>query len=405
MVNLVSSIIVYDTNVFKGFDNYPIFSCIGTQHTSQIVFSDSFPEIPKVIISLEKIDTIFNNSGFILEITDVQLTYFNITISCLNQRVFSIRFKWYAIFGGGLQVINYISSGGIVNNTFPHSMSNPKYGFVSLTGFLYNGQIEFLLQVSELTSSSISVEINQVAGKFPNLLKIGYQVVITEYEIINLGLQYAPQNFISQPIQQICSQWFIFNLQGVNFQNYDSLRLNLTYNNTADIISYQFGKWFGQYTGSYHSQLWFSYQNTYFSCAFIKTKMKLISVINDLPEKKIFFNDLNLQYINQGQYELIFNQKLSYMQIEVAMKSFQGKLIQSSIHQQDNCNPSQIKVLKYKDQKIFNFITFYLAFTSPIYGQQKFKIIITTGSIELVQVLQNYIQTEMTILKFEYINI
>ncbi|CAD8137783.1 unnamed protein product [Paramecium octaurelia] len=406
IVNLVSSIIVYDTRVFKGFDNYPIFSCAGTSQTSQIVFSDTFPEIPKIIISLEEIDTNINNSGFILEITDVQLTYFNITISCPYQSVYAIRFKWYAICGGGLQVINYISSGGIVNNTFPHSMSNPKYGFVSLTGFLYNGQIDFLLQVSKLTSSSISVEINQVAGKFPNLLKIGYQVVISQYEIINLGLQYAPQNFISQTIQQICSQWFIFNLQGVNFQNSDNFRLNLTYNNSADIISYEFGKWIGQYTGSYHSQLLFSYQNIYFSCALIKTKMKLISAINinDLPEKKIVFIDLNLQYINEGIYNLILNKTLSYMQLEVAMKSFERKFIQSSIHSQENYNHLQSHVIKYKYEKIFNFMTFYLAFTSPNYEQQKLKIIITTGSIELVQVFQNCIQ-EMTILKFEYIDI
>ncbi|CAD8211360.1 unnamed protein product [Paramecium octaurelia] len=93
------------------------------------------------------------------------------------------------------------------------------------------------------------------------------------------------------------------------------------------------------------------------------------------------------------------------MQIEVAMKSFEGKLIQSSINMQDKCNPSQIQVLKYQHQKIINFITFYLAFTSPIYEQQKFKLNITPGSIELVQVLYNYIQTEKTILKFEYVDI
>ncbi|CAD8211356.1 unnamed protein product [Paramecium octaurelia] len=407
MVNLVSSLITYDSNVFKGFDNVyaTSFYCSGSQIAGQVLFSDSFPEIPKIIISLEKLDTSINNSGFILEITDVQLTYFNITISCPNQRVYAMRFKWYAICGGGLQVINYISSSAIVNNTFPHSLSNPKYCFVSLTGLLYNGQIDFLLQISELTSSSITVEINQVDGKFPHLLQIGYQVVITSYEIINLGFQSTLQNFTSQPIQNLCSGWFIFNLQGLNYSSTDNIRLNLTNNNTADILSYKFGKWDGQYTGSYHSQLWLFYQNTYFSCAVIKTKSKLILAINDLPEKKIVFIDPNLQYINQGQYELIFNQKLSYMQIEVAMKSFEGKLIQSSINMQDKCNPSQIQVLKYQHQKIINFITFYLAFTSPIYEQQKFKLNITPGSIELVQVLYNYIQTEKTILKFEYVDI
>lgn len=74
---------------------------------------------------------------------------FDLTISCSNNRVYAVRVKWYAIWGNSYQVINYISTSSIVNMTFPHTLSNAKNGFVSLTGFSYTGNFDFLLKVNK----------------------------------------------------------------------------------------------------------------------------------------------------------------------------------------------------------------------------------------------------------------
>ncbi|CAD8115107.1 unnamed protein product [Paramecium primaurelia] len=409
LTSFVSGLIFYDTNVFKGFDDYfdTTFICQSNSITSSIFFSDSFPNIPKVIITLEKVDMWYTNAQFFLEVTNIQLTYFDLTISCSNNRVYAVRVKWYAIWGNSYQVINYISTSSIVNMTFPHTLSNAKNGFVSLTGFSYTGNFDFLLKISELISSSVSVEINSEDFTFLNLNKIGYQVVITEDDIINLGLQSSLGQYTSQPIYILSESRFVFNLQGLKYYTSDNIRLNLTYTNdsNSNTLSYQFGTWDGADTGSYHTQLLLHYQCKYFSCIKIKTQRRLVSNINDLPDKIINFINLNHQYNNIGQFELIVNQRLPYMQIEVSVKCFIGKVIQSSIHQKNNCDPSQMQVIKYKCLKNYNFIIFNLGFTSFSSASYKFKIIITTQSIELIQVLQNQVELEQQLMKIEQLEL
>ncbi|CAD8211959.1 unnamed protein product [Paramecium pentaurelia] len=407
LISFVSGLIFYDTNIFKGFDDYfnTTFNCQYNSVTSSIFFSDSFPNPPKIILTLEKIDTWFTNAYFFLQVTDIQPTYFDLKISCSSQRVYAIRVKWYAVLGCSYQVINYISTTSIVNMTFPHTLSNAKNGFVSLTGFQYSGNIDFLLKISELTSQSVSVEINKVDIKFQNLKKIGYQVVITEFDIINLGLQTSPGQYTSQLIQIESESWFVFNLQGLNYFTTQNIRLNLTYTNDSNTITYKFGTWSGTQTGSQHTQLWLNYQYKYFNCIKIQTQRKLVSNINDLPDKIINFIDLNLQYFNIGQFTFIVNQRLPYLKIEVSVKCFIGKVIQGSLHQKNNCDPSQTQVIKYQCQKNYNFIIFHLLFTSSTQTSYKFKIIITTQSIELIQVLQNQVELEQLLMKIEQLEL
>ncbi|CAD8214299.1 unnamed protein product [Paramecium pentaurelia] len=132
----------------------------------------------------------------------------------------------------------------IVNMTFQNALSNSKNGFVSLTGFQYSGGIDFLLKISEFTSSSVSVEINKVDFKFQNQINLVFK--LSQLKMISLIYDYKlllSNILISQSIYNLNRGLFLtFKVQIFYIEFYSQCDL---LHSQANIYSHQRKQEFG----------------------------------------------------------------------------------------------------------------------------------------------------------------
>ncbi|CAD8115508.1 unnamed protein product [Paramecium primaurelia] len=411
-VKVIFSYIYYDTGYFQNFD-YTIdssFNCkTGYSKTDTITFSNTFENVPQVFFTLEYMEQEMAILGFKLSITTITKTSFTVQITCIQQRVYVARFRWFAIDDQRIEVISNFNMDNPDDKTFSIKNPNAQFGFIIMTSVQYAGPIDFLLQISSITTNSVTVSITKVAGKFTNLKQIGYFVVVgIEEAFINLGLKSVTGAFSSGLITIQPNRWFAIALQGLNYPNSKNLRIRATYTNTATTTSYTWGTWFEVETPNSHSQIWILYQftTTYnpLECFSIRTSRKQAFDLSILPTFFLQLVQTNQIYITNGNYEYVVDKSIRPLKMNIQIKCENGKKVQAEFNKCNSCSIQKTYSFTYNCFNQMNYIGFFPLFQQAFQQYNHLKINIQSSSLEIINVVYDQAITEKTIVKIQILN-
>ncbi|CAD8169949.1 unnamed protein product [Paramecium pentaurelia] len=404
--------IYYDTGLSRDFDYSwdATFICQnGYSKTATISFSNTFENIPQVFFTHETFDQYGGEAGFYLAITSVSKTSFTAEASCKKSRVFTLKLRWFAIDDQRIEVINNFNMLNPDDKTFSIKNPNAQTGFVVMTSLHFQGAIDFLLEISSITTNSVTVSITKVAGKFTNLKQIGYIVVVGIQEaFINLGLKSVTGAFSSGALVKQPNRYFAIALQGMNYLNNNTMRIRATYTNTATTTSYTWGTWTGAETPNSHSQIWILYQftTTYkpLECFSIRTSRKQAFDLTILPTFYLQLVQTNQIYITNGNYEYSVDKSIRPLKMNIQMKCENGKKVQAEFNKCNACSIQKTYSFTYNCFNQMNYIGFFPLFQQASQEYNHLKINIQSSSLEVIHVVYDQVITEKTIVKIQILN-
>ncbi|CAD8086545.1 unnamed protein product [Paramecium primaurelia] len=415
----VQSYITYDSGTYKGLDLYTQSSFVcknGYSTTKTISFSGTFEVAPQVFIVLELFDMQESNTDFRLQISTITTTNFNIIASCTTSRqVFHIDFNWYAIDDKRIEVFNSFNMDTITSKQFIHENPNAEIAIISVTSIYYgSGAIDFKLFVSEFTTTSITVDINQDSNKAVNLKQLGYQLILTTNDAVSdLGLRTLTSSYTSPALNKLTNKWLMLPIVGFNYLNTLMIVQKKTYTTTASTITYSFSKWGSnplQFAGVTIREIWIAYIFTTeykaLQCSFVRISQKYD--LEQLTKPKVYLEipSVNQVYSTVGDFSLIVDKSISPVQIVLHLKCQKDKKVVGQFNKCNNCSGSQKQyVFSRNCNSNINQISFYLRFTPYVQSYQKLKISILDTSCSITQVLYNQIKSEENILNVQILNV
>ncbi|CAD8138673.1 unnamed protein product [Paramecium octaurelia] len=215
----VSSFITIDSGSYIDL-NYTLgFPCQNNYQTTRtITFSNTFQNIPQVFIYAYQLDVPNDVTEFQFSIASIKNTNFQFTVKCTKAvRVYSVRYEWIAIDDKRVQVINSFNMNPPEDKVFNHELLNVDTAVIGITSLAIIGQIDFKLSITQLTPTSVSVEITKVTGKFQNLIQIGYQILlVSSRDIINKGLVTFSPDYTSPAMNSEQNKWLILPIKEYN---------------------------------------------------------------------------------------------------------------------------------------------------------------------------------------------
>ncbi|CAD8115590.1 unnamed protein product [Paramecium primaurelia] len=412
LFKLALSYIYYDTGLARDFD-YTFdssFSCkTGYSKTAIIQFSNQFEKIPQVFFTHEYFDQEMADLGFRLSITTITTTSFTTQISCNQQRVFTLKLRWFAFDDQRIEVLSNFNMDTPDHKTFSIKNPNAQTGFIALTSFRYLGPIDFLLSISQITTNSVTVSITKVAGKFTNLKQVGYFVVVGVAEaFINLGLKTVTGGFSSGTLPIQSNRWFAIALQGLNYPNTRNMRIKAIFTDTATTKSYTWGTWDEIETPNSHSQIWVAYQFIIsykpLECFSIRTSRKQAINLSILPTFYLQLVQPNQIYITNGNYEYIVDKSIKPLKMNIQIKCENGKKVQADFNKCNSCSIQKTHSFTYNCFNQMNYIGFFPLFYQEFLQYNHLKINLQSSLLEVINVVYDQTITEKTIVKIQILN-
>ncbi|CAD8121862.1 unnamed protein product [Paramecium sonneborni] len=392
---------------------YGNFNCHSSyQQTNTISFSGTFQNIPKVFLQLDLADWQQGNGEFQLKITNVSLTNFLVQIVCPSSIVYvRLQLKWYAIDDERVQVINAFNIVNPIQSTiYPHLNANVEKGIIFLTSLGQFGALEFVLSISSLTKTSVTIDISNPSAKLGNIRLIGYQIVLGTNEIFDiLGLQtvtsssYTSENFDLQN-----DKWFLTSIIGLNYPNNYFLQFRWLYTTTASTIQYTVNSW-DTLVKHTHQRVWMSYViNTIYlplelDTIRISQKQDLEAqnkptIFAELPQSNEIFDQI-------GTFNVIVDKQISPVLINVIIKCSLGKQIKSQFNKCNSCPIQKKEIFTHFCNCNINSIFYFPRYISAIQAHQELKITVSVTKISINQITYNQMMTETNILDIELLNL
>ncbi|CAD8097124.1 unnamed protein product [Paramecium sonneborni] len=342
IIHLVSCKINYDKGVFKKMDIGPdaTFDCRNElERTFIIPFSDSFENIPQVFFFWNFL-CLNTFSEFQIEIKQISLINFILFVKCPlpTGQVRSVMINWYAIDDQRIEIINSFNMEKPKNQTHLHKNPNAQVAILSLTSFGFEGPLEFLISIANLTETFVQVEISNPTEKLNNLKHLGYQIIIGIKEaFLDLGLETVSQNSTFGYVPQVNS-WFITPYQGFIYDHSFAIRLqtifysNNSYTFQTCIKIYKLGT-FPYFVPFTYRKVWisFSFQVTFYSIELknliITSRQEEITTLN--PYFNIYIIQNQSIFNTQGTYTSIINKLHQEIDLSITVKCSPNYIVKS----------------------------------------------------------------------------
>ncbi|CAD8126601.1 unnamed protein product [Paramecium sonneborni] len=406
--------IKYDKGLNTNFNSQlqSSFKCYNSyQQTQTISFSGTFQNIPKVFLQQNLADWESGNGEFQLSITSVSLTNFMVQIVCpTTVRVHKLQLQWYAIDDERVQVINAFNIANPTQSTiYQHPNANVEKAIIFLTSLGYYGALEFVLSISSITKTTVTVSISNPSSKFANIRSIGYQIVLGTNEVFDiLGIQtVTTSSYNSGNLNLQNNKWLQTPIIGLNYPNNYYLQFRWTQTTTATTISYTVNSW-DTLVKHTHQKVWMSYIiNTIYLPLEIQTvrisqkydleALNRPTIYTQLPQSDEIFNQI-------GTFNVIVDKQYSPVLINVIFKCSQGKKIKSQFNKCNSCPMQKIKIFNHYCHNNINQISYFPKYISTIQAHEELKITISSTKITINQITYNEVITETSILDIELLN-
>ncbi|CAD8188643.1 unnamed protein product [Paramecium pentaurelia] len=391
----------------------PSFACKNSYQLSKTInFNGAFQNIPQVFIQQSLSDIEPGNVEFRLSITSVTLTNFIVQIQCpSSKRIYSLQFRWFAIDDQRVQVISAFNiDNPTMSKTYQHLNANAENGIIFLTSISIIGPIDFVLSLSSITKTSVTVDISNPSGKFVNLKQIGYQIVLGTSEIFNmLGIQtvtttsYTSQNFNLQT-----NKWILTPIVGFQFDNNQYLQFRWTYTYTASTVSCKVDSWDKLVKHTHLTALMSYVINTLYQplqTQTIRISQKIdLEALNrptvyaELPQTNEVFNQI-------GTFTTIIDKSISPVLINVIIKCSFAKKIKSQFNKCNNCSFQKFYLYSHNCNNQINQISYFSRYLPTNSAHQELTIIISDKRIQINQITYNQVAAVNNILDIEQLNI
>ncbi|CAD8213185.1 unnamed protein product [Paramecium octaurelia] len=406
--------IKYDSGLNTDFNPSTAgFLCQNSYSLEQTTsFNGQFQNIPQVFIQLNWVDIAKGNTEYRLSITSITLTNFMVKIFCPSStRTHTLKFQWYAIDDQRVQVINAFNiDNPTISKNYQHLNANAEQGMLFPISLSYVGPLDFVIQISSITKTDVTIEISNPSGKFVNLKQIGYQIVLGTSEIFTtLGLQTVTgTSYTSENYNLLTNKWFLTPIIGVNYPDDYYLQFRWTYTYTASTVSCKIDSW-DRLVKHTHQKVWMSYViNTQYLplyCVTIRISQKIdleainrSTIYSEIPQINGVFNQI-------GTFTTIIDKSISPLTINVIVKCSQGKKITSKFNKCNNCSPQMFYTFTHNCHNQINQISYFPRYISSISAHQELEIIISASRIQLNQITYNQIKAVINILDIELGNI
>ncbi|CAD8124904.1 unnamed protein product [Paramecium sonneborni] len=403
--------ITYDSGFKKGVDTTD--NCANSFSTTQTIsFSGQFQNIPQVFIILSRWEIDKTDEVDVrLEINSITLTNFKVQISCPKMRVFVLYFDWYAMDDQRVKVINQFNlDNPTTTQTFSHQNTNAEIGFISPISFGAQGSLDYTLQITSITLTTVTVELSNVPGKFENLKQIGYQIILGRQDAINILEIQSTSSYNSGNINIQTNKWLLTPTVAIRNPQDENIRLLQQKTTTSTIISYTINSWSTHpYSPNTHLRIWMSLvsnqQATFMLLLTVRISSKFDLGAITSPNIQIQMPQINQSYSSNGVYTIFVDKTYSTIFINVQMKCFNGKKIRSFFRKCNGCSGNQNYQFNHFCHANINLVSYFAKYTPDTSANQKLTITISDSEISIVQVVQNYVQTQTQILHILYLNV
>ncbi|CAD8107211.1 unnamed protein product [Paramecium sonneborni] len=413
LFQITLGIITYDSSEYRAFEYQTSgFVCQnGFTQTATILFSDTFANIPQLIIfpfSQDYTSVGSNQLIIMLEILGITLTDFTLKITCPSNKVNSHRIYWYAIDDARIEVITEANANLIASKQYPIQNPNTKKAIASIMSLGYNGSFKIDLSIIALTSTQVTLGIN---SDISNLIHLGYQIILTTEEVFPyINERAATSGYTSELFTLDPNNYFMTTYKRIQTNNGNSFRFQLDKTQILPTVSYQSSTWS---SSSYPSNtitrlIYKSPQDQFFlamECFTVRIS-KLFDKQSDLKpafEMKIF--EINKVYNSVGSESIILNESTQLLNIHVYYKCpSNNKKVHSQLNKCNSCSgTNKIYNLNHYCHGSINSINIYAQYNAQA-NYKEILITITSNSILIVQKLRNKIITNQNILKVDFLD-
>ncbi|CAD8180476.1 unnamed protein product [Paramecium pentaurelia] len=382
-------------------------------YTSTINFPDTFANIPKLILypSLFDFASITSNQPIAkIEIVSLTLTNFQIKLTCPQQRINTYTLKWYAIDDQRLIVINEFNLNPLASKSFTFQNPNIKKAIVSIIGIGYKGSFEVTLSISDLTSTSVTVNYNSYNT---NMVLLGYQVILGTDEIISYIDKISSSNVYTSPQYPVQSNSYFITAFSKFQQGLDNgiVTLRTTINQGASVVNYDISRWgSGLYPQNTIQSYWLKYtvNNPFLAMECFTVRVsKLFEMNSDQkPAFQLEFFEINKVVNTIGSESILINESITLLNIHIYYKCpSNNKKVHSQMNKCNNCSGSnKIYNLNHHCHGSINTINIYAKYNAQS-NYKELTLTTTSNSITIVQKLTNKIITQETILFVEFLDV
>ncbi|CAD8077018.1 unnamed protein product [Paramecium primaurelia] len=381
-------------------------------YTSTINFPGSFANIPKLILYPSLFDFASVNSNHPIakiEIVSLTLTNFQIKLTCPYQRINSYYLRWYAIDDQRLIVINEFNLNPIATKSYTFQNPNIKKAIVSIIGIGYKGSFEVTLSITDLTSTSLTVNVNNYNT---NLVFIGYQVILGTDEIITYIDNISSTNVYTSPQYPAqTNSYFITAFNKIQLGNSGILTLRTTVYQGASVVNYDTSRWgSGVYAQNKIQTYWLKYtvNNPFLAMECFTVRVsKLFEMNSDQkPAFQLELFEINKVVNTIGSESILINESITLLNIHIYYKCpSNNKKVHSQMNKCNNCSGSnKIYNLNHHCHGSINTINIYAKYNAQI-NYKELTLTTTSNSITIVQKLTNKIITQETILFVEFLDV
>ncbi|CAD8201461.1 unnamed protein product [Paramecium octaurelia] len=239
---IAQGFITYDEGTFRAFQIVNKgFLCFGNRgKTQDIKFRDSFENIPQVILIPELFDIPGTKVDYSLEITQITLTKFTLSIKCFDGVVYGIHYKWLSIDDARIQVINNFNIKNFQQITIDHSNPNALKYLINVIAFSFTGSVNFEVKVSEINAKSLTIIISDQQNSLSNLTSLSYQIILGINDIFQIYEKKISSLSISNSFPLIQWSWFLLPFQGFQHDGINALKFKKEYVLSVNSLAYEF---------------------------------------------------------------------------------------------------------------------------------------------------------------------
>ncbi|CAD8115235.1 unnamed protein product [Paramecium sonneborni] len=377
-----SSLLTYDTGNFALISS----GCKNGQESTQTVnFNGIFYKIPQIILGLEHVDQQFP-TDFRVTIQNVQKTSFDLYVICPGaQSVIGIKYQWYAIDDDRIQVINSFNNLFPTVQTFNHQLPSATKGIISIISFGVGGTMDFLLSITSLTSTQVTVDITSATS----IKSLGYQVILgVEEAFQDTQIIHHTQTYTSGAIVQQPKSWFFLGYCGMAQEFGNGFRQKFV--RTSVSQSYTVTTWYGAFIKAHHIRTWITYQfTTYkaFECYTIRISQLFDLEVAIKPQIYIDIGEINQSFSSSS--EVVFDKPITQLTISTYMKCAKSKKIVSKFLKCESCSSKNYYQFTHYCHGTINEINYFPRYRLNQLVYKQLNIEILSDKITVTQPLRN----------------
>ncbi|CAD8122312.1 unnamed protein product [Paramecium sonneborni] len=388
--------IKYDTGYFKQMD-YRVagFACMNSFSKSYtIAFSGTFLNIPQVFLILDDFDLHWGTQEYQLSITSITLTNFDVFIKCIAEEVYIMFIRWYAIDDNRIQVINSFNlADPPTSKIFNHQLPNAVSAIVSPISLSLIGQLDFVSSVSQLTSTTVTISISYVAGKFENLKQLGYQIILGSNEMLNIiETKVITQIYNSGEFARQKNSWLLVPVVGLQYSILNqTIRIRKVFTYTTTTASFSFTETI--MCPNTFQIVWMTYI-TYkaMECQGMRISSKFNCEASARGPFYIQIEETNQIFNSIGVFSTTISSIYTSLQINIIAKCQNDKNMSSKFHKCNSCtSDQQTYFFNHYCIPNINQISYFTRFNIVESVNQQLSITITDTSCLIAQVFDNLV--------------